>query len=177
MHLIILNVCQSSFNITRTSECLISLGRTHGLCLCRATLTNCTLNHKVVDKPIKQVNEVKLLGIIIDKSLTWDKHIYEICNIRLVLLKRLKTFIHSNTLLMLFNSVVLPHFDNANVVWRTTYGTQIKYVYKIQKRAARILTDANRFSRAKPLFEKLNWMHLTERIQYHTAVFDNLEMS
>ncbi len=36
----------------------------------RTTLTNCTLNLKVGNKPIKQVHEAKLLGIIIDKSLT-----------------------------------------------------------------------------------------------------------
>ncbi len=71
---------------------------------------------------------------------------------------------------MLFNSLVLPHFDYANVACGTACGTQIKYVYKLQKRAARILTGANRFSRTKPLFKKLNWMPLTERIQYHTAV-------
>ncbi len=65
---------------------------------------------------------------------------------------------------MLFNSLVLPHFDYANVVWGTACGTQIKYVYKLQKRAG-----ANRFSRTKPLFKKLNWMPLTEWIQYHTA--------
>ncbi len=36
----------------------------------RTTLTKCTLNLKVGDKHIKQVNEAKLLGIIIDESLT-----------------------------------------------------------------------------------------------------------
>ncbi len=130
----------------------------------RATLTNCTLNLKVGDKPIKQVNEAKLLGIIIDESLTWDKHIYKMCNKiskRLGLLKRLKNFIPNNTLLMLFNSLVLPHFDYTNVVWGTACGTQIKYVYKLQKRASRIFRDANRCSQRKPLFEKLNWMPLT----------------
>ncbi len=129
-----------------------------------ANLTNCTLNLKVGDKHIKQVNEGKLLDIIIDESLTWDKHIYKMCNKisnKLGLLKRLKTFIPSNTLIMLSNSLVLPHFDYANVVWRTACGTQIEYVYKLQKRAARILTGANRFSRTKPLFKKLNWMPLT----------------
>ncbi len=142
---------------------------------CRATLTNCTLNLKVGDKHIKQVNEAKLLGIIIDENLTWEKHIYKMCNKIskiLGLLKRLKKFIPSNTLIVLFNSLVLPHFDYANVVWGTACGTQIKYVYTLQKRAARILTGANRFSRTKPLFKKLNWMPLTERIQYYTAVLN-----
>ncbi len=88
------------------------------------------------------------------------------------LLKRLKIIIPSNTLIKLFNSLVLPLFDYANVVWGTVCGTQIKYVYKLQKRAARILTGENRFSRTKPLFKKLNWMPLTERIQYHTAVLN-----
>ncbi len=138
----------------------------------RAPLTNCTLNLKVEDKHIKQLNKAKLLGII-EESLTWDKHIYKMCNKiskKLGLLKRLKKVIPSNTLIMLFNSLVLPHFDSANVVWGTVCGTQIKYVYKLQKRAARILTGTNRFSRTKSLFKKLNWMPLTERIQYHTAV-------
>ncbi len=45
----------------------------------RATLINCNLNLKVGDKHIKQVNEAKL-GIIIDESLTWDKHIYKMFN-------------------------------------------------------------------------------------------------
>ncbi len=134
---------------------------------CRTILTNCTLKLKVGDNDIKQVNQAKLLGIIIVESLTWDKHIYKMCNKitkMLSLLKSLKTFIPSNTLLVLFNSLVLPHFVYANVVWGTACGTQIKYVYKLQKRAAKILTGANRFSRTKPLFKKLNWMPLTERI-------------
>ncbi len=79
------------------------------------------------------------------ENLTWDKHIYKMCNKiskKLGLLKRLKKFIPSNTLIMLFNSLVLPHFDYANVVWGTACGTQIKYVYKLQKRAARILTGS-----------------------------------
>ncbi len=146
----------------------------------RATLRNCTLNLKVGDKHIKHVNEAKLLGIIINENLTWDKHIYKMCNKiskTLGLLKILKKFIPSNTLIMLFNILVLPHFDYANVVWWIACGTQVKYVYKLQKRAARILTGANRFSRIKPLFKKLNWMPLTERIQYHTAVPIKLEIS
>ncbi len=86
----------------------------------RANLTNCTLNLKVGEKTIKQVNEAKLLGIIIDESLTWDKHIHKMSNKiskTLGLLKRSKKVIPSNTILMLFNSLVLPHFNNANVVW------------------------------------------------------------
>ncbi len=55
---------------------------------------------------------------------------------------------------MLFNSLVLPHFDYANVDWETACGSQMKYVYKLQKRAARILTGANRFSQINPLFMK-----------------------
>ncbi len=92
---------------------------------------------------------------------------------KLGLIKRLKKFIPSNTLLMLFNNLVLLHFDYANVVWGTACGTQIKCVFSLQKRAARILTGANGFSRKKKLFGKLNWMTPKERIQYHTAVLNS----
>ncbi len=128
---------------------------------------------KVGDKPIKQVNEAKLFGIIIDESLTWDKHIYKLCNKiskKLGLLKGLKNFIPSNTVLMLFNSLVLPHFDCANVVWGTACGTQIKYVYKLQKRAARKLTGANGFSLTKPVFEKLDASDRKDSIPHSCTV-------
>ncbi len=65
----------------------------------RATLTNCTLNLNVGDKTIKQVNEAKLLGIIIDEKLTCNKHNHIMCNKinkMLGLLKRLKKNIPSN---------------------------------------------------------------------------------
>ncbi len=67
----------------------------------RATVTNCTLTIKVRNKLIKQVNQEKLLGIIMDKSLTENKHIHKMCNKiskKLGLLKRLKKFMPSNTL-------------------------------------------------------------------------------
>ncbi len=92
----------------------------------RVTLTNSTINLKVRDKPIKQINLAKLHGIIIDKSRTRDKHIYKMCNKiskTLALLKRLKKFIPSNILLMLFNKMLLPHFDYTNIVWKSAYGT------------------------------------------------------
>ncbi len=71
---------------------------------------------------------------------------------------------------MLYNSLVLPHFDYADVVWGTACGTYIKQVYKLQKRAARIMTGASRFSRTAPLFAKLKWSPLAERIKFHRAV-------
>ncbi len=46
---------------------------------------------------------------------------------------------------MLFNSLVLPHFDYANVVWGTACGTQIKHVHKLQKRVNKY--NNNKFTR------------------------------
>ena len=138
-----------------------------------ATVKDTDLNFKVGDKDIQQVKEAKLLGVTIDPHLNWDKHISKLCNKisrKLGLLKRLKKFMPNNTLHMLYNSIVLPHFDYANVVWGTACGTNLKQVYRLQKRAARIITGAKRFSSTHPLFQQLNWMPLAERVQFHTAV-------
>ncbi len=107
--------------VLNTDKTICMILRTHQ---CRATLTYCTLNLKVGDRHIKEVNEAKLLGIIIDESLTCDKHIYKMCNKiskKLGMLRKVKKFIPSNTLLMLFNSLVL-----------TACGTQIKCMYKLE---------------------------------------------
>ncbi len=41
----------------------------------QATVNECKINLKVDDKATQQVSEAKLLGIIVDDNLTWEKHI------------------------------------------------------------------------------------------------------
>lgn len=139
----------------------------------KATVPECKISLKVGDKDIKQVTDAKLLGVTIDEHLNWDLHIDKLCkkiSKKLGLLKRLKKFMPSNSVNMLYNSIVLPHFDYADVIWGTACGTYIKKVYLLQKRAARILTGASRFTRTKPLFKQLKWMAISDRVNFHTAV-------
>ena len=49
-------------------------------------------NYCIVDSPIKEVNHVKYLGVMIDHSLTWNEHIKQISNKAIKVL----AFLHRN---------------------------------------------------------------------------------
>ncbi len=74
----------------------------------------------VGNAPLEQVWEYKYLGMWIDKNMNWNYHIDKMCpkfSRRLGILHRVKFNLPKETLCMLYNSIVLPHFDYGDVVY------------------------------------------------------------
>ena len=62
--------------------------------------------------PVK--NSIDLLGVTIDKDLSFNHHISQICekvNKQFSVLKRFKNIITSNVMLRLYKAFILPHFQ------------------------------------------------------------------
>ena len=75
-------------------------------------------------------------------------------------LKRIRPFVNSNTLQMIFSSLIQPYFDYCSVVWDGCGTTLAGKIQKLQNRAARVLTSANYDTSTDILFEKLGWIDL-----------------
>ena len=72
------------------------------------------------DEHIKTVDSQKLLEIIIDKSLTWDKQVAAVClNVsrRITLLKLLAKYVDQKGLNIYYKSYILPIFDYGCMIW------------------------------------------------------------
>ena len=70
--------------------------------------------------PIKRVRDTKILGVYIDESLTWSKHIEEIAKTitaGISALKRLRDFASRDVLVSVYNSLIMPHFDYCCEFW------------------------------------------------------------
>ncbi|EDO30341.1 predicted protein, partial [Nematostella vectensis] len=83
------------------------------------------------------VNEVKLLGIRLDNSLTWDNHLKYIHNKiskRLGLLKRTKKFLSLKARTLFYHSLIQPILDYGAIVWGSTKKQHIDDMVKFQKR-------------------------------------------
>jgi hypothetical protein len=79
------------------------------------------------------VKEFNFLGIVLDSSLKWKKHIDFISNkINRIsgIFYRLKRFLPENILLMLYNSLVLPHLNYGVLLW----GCNVTRLEKLQKK-------------------------------------------
>ena len=109
---------------------------------------------------IKQVTNKKVLGITLDDELRRHKHNDLQCkklSKSIVLLRRAKRFVNQNVLINMYNSLVLPHFTYCSNVWNDGSRTHIDKLLKMQKRAARIITESTYEVRSKDIFNILQW--------------------
>lgn len=78
------------------------------------------LNVTVRGSRIKRDNSVKYLGVKVDENLKWDNHINETSkkiSRNIGIMGRVKSFLSSRELLLLYNSLVLPHINYCAMVW------------------------------------------------------------
>ncbi len=92
---------------------------------------------------IERVYEKEVLGIVIDDKLNWNRQNDEKCN------KLSK------------NINVMPHFNYCSTIWHNNNQKHLDKLYKLQKRAARIITKSDYTIRSSHIFQKLGWNLLT----------------
>ena len=122
---------------------------------------------------IKQVDNQKLLGIIIDQTLSWDKQIDMVAlNIsrRITLLKLLSKYVGKDCLCQYYSSYILPIFDYGCLIWGGNTTAQSKRLVKLQKRAARIILRVDIMTPSESMFSQLKWLSFPKRIQYHVSI-------
>ena len=125
------------------------------------------------DEHIKTVDSQKLLGIIIDKSLTWDKQVDAVClNVsrRITLLNLLSKNVDQKGLNLYYKSYSLPIFDYGYLIWGRCSTSNAKRLIKMQKRAARIILNFDIMTPSEQMFSELNWLPFPKRVHYHTHV-------
>ena len=120
------------------------------------------------DKVIKRVPHKKTLGVVIDEQLKWDKHIDEqsrtISN-NIALLRRAKSFVPRNILEKVYNAFVIPHFSYCSTVWCDGRKSKLTNMFKLQKKAARVITGDSYDIRSHEVFQKLNWLPMNTHFQ------------
>ena len=86
---------------------------------------------------IKNSNKGKLLGIKIDKNLTFKKHIRELCwrpSYKLLTLRRIRKYLTVEKAKLLANSCINSQFNYAPLIWMFANKCSIDKILKIQKK-------------------------------------------
>ena len=121
-----------------------------------------------------RVTNCKYLGIWIDKNLNWNVNTEKMCNKiskRIGIIRRLRTCLDTNTLNILYKSMILPVFDYCDVVYSNCSGINLDTLEKIQNRAARAITGYPPWHSATELRDKLGWMKIRSRWLIHKCIF------
>ena len=128
------------------------------------TLSNNQIDIEIDGKSIKKVKEAKSLGLLIDKHLSWAKHVEEISkkiSSAIGAFKCIRPFISKSTALQIYQALILPHFDYCSPVWDELRVTLSDKLQKLLNRAARVITRWSYDTSASILLNRLNWDNLS----------------
>ena len=130
---------------------------------------------KVQGRDIIRMHNTKYLGVIIDSELKWNIHIENMCKkigkiVRF--LGRLRHYVNKTNLKIIYQSVILPHFEYADNVWSSSSDKYLDRLQKLQNRAGRIILKINRQSYIsnQQLHDILKWDTLSLRRTKHMHV-------
>ena len=109
----------------------------------RQKCQNMTAELFIDNQQINQVQETSLLGVILDENLSWKSHISHISSkiaksIRIIF--RTSFYLVKSSLKMLYYALVYPYLQYYNIVWASTYPSNLNRIVILQKRIVRILS-------------------------------------
>lgn len=134
---------------------------------------SCKLNIKFNSQDIEQVHEFKYLGITLDSELTFESHINILCKkiaSKIGVLGKVRKFLSRNHLLMIYNSIVQPHFDYASTVWSNTCAKYTDPLLSLQGRAGRVILGVPKLTPTEEVVRDLSWTPMKTRWNCQRAV-------
>ena len=106
------------------------------------------------------VTQIKLLGVIIDNSLSFKAHIQEICrkvNAKVLILRCIRKLIPSDIMIKLYKAFILPHFEYASSLF---IGLSMGLSAKLESTNAFALRTLLNYSRSTAYEELLKIAHI-----------------
>lgn len=132
-----------------------------------------TLNLKYKNDKLKAIESDKILGVFVDNNLLWSQHVKHLTKkmaSNLWLLSKIKGFLSIQHRIQFYKSYVQPHIDYCNIVWGNTSLTNKCKIFRLQKRACRIILDYNVEDVQRSMTE-LKIMTIYDRVFFRKAKF------
>ena len=110
------------------------------------------------DQRIDQVKETVFLGVIIDENLNWKSGISHATNKiskSIGIIYKSSYYLPTKTLRTLYYSLVYPYLFYCNLVWASTYKTNLVRLVVLQKRVMRIIAKSHFDAHTDPIFKNL----------------------
>ena len=139
---------------------------------CRTRVVPPPLNLSLSGLQIEQVHTFKLLGVVINDTLTWTDHINHIISKlsrSINLLRRLSWFLPRPLLVLYLKSYILPCVDYCDIVWNNCTQQDSSRLQTLFNYACRLVLHRPRLSSSCALWEDLGLIRLLTRRKLHLA--------
>ena len=125
-------------------------------------------------RKVEQVKSMKYLGLTIDDELKWNIHINNMCKsiaYKTHFLNKMRKYLNPKLLNTIYKSSIQPCYDYACSVWGNCSDTLKNKLLRLQKRAARIVTNNFEYENTSgtELMKSLSWPSIEQRRDYFLA--------
>ena len=135
----------------------------------------CTVNIAIRDKVLKYEDNIKYLGVIIDKNLNWKSHVSFLTKKikrNIGALSKLRQTVNIDILTNLYHALLYPFFTYGILAGGNTYSTStVNPLFILQKKALRIIKFSEYREHTSPLYVKLNILKFSDLVYFHNALF------
>ena len=146
---------------------LVSESKTKAIITCKRLPSK--INYEMVltinGTKLEVVPSVKLLGLEIDSELSFNSHVEKLCtklSKRIGILKKIRSCLPMRQRLLFYNSMIRSVLHYVSSIWTSCDKENLGRVLKLQKRAARVISDADNQASSVKLFNRLQWLPFYE---------------
>lgn len=139
----------------------------------RSKLNDETLSLLYKDATLQMISFDKILGVYVDNNLSWSFHVNFLTkkiSSYLWLLSKIKGFLSVENRVKFYKAYIQPHLDFCNIIWGNASQTHLLKIYRLQKRACRIILNYEIDDMTENL-NKLRILTIYERIFLRKAKF------
>ena len=122
---------------------------------------------------VEEVNSHRLLGVTIDRDLSWYEHTSNMAkrlSIKLFQLSQIKHFLDAHSRKLFFFAHIVPIIDYASTLWDNCSDNNFKQINRMYKRALKIILLKPSSLTPEDL-KKLNILTLKNRLLFNKAIF------
>ena len=131
---------------------------------------------------IKQVSEMKYLGVILDQKLNWHKHIQYVCS-KLSkaagIIYKVRKKVPQSVLLLLYHSLVATYLRYGIASWGSAKTTAMRKLRSMQNKVLRYITNTPRYTSVADQYSRLSLLNLDDlyTLEISKFMFRNSETS
>ena len=123
----------------------------------------------VGDTSVKTVSQAKDLGVIIDRTLSFEPHVNNICRSASLALRNIghiRKYLDRTTTEKLVHAFLSNKLDCTNSILYGLPEYQLSKLQRIQNSAARLVTLSKKHEHITPILKELHWLPVKQRIIY-----------
>ena len=115
---------------------------------------------------------VRLLGVTLSSSLSFDRHVSSVSASSFYWLRQLRSSLDTESAATFLHSFVASRVDYCNALLAGTLRVRINKLQRVLNAAARVVSGMHKFDRglSRLLHTDLHWLDVSERVMYKLGV-------